>query len=72
MVVSSMGETSSNVRPDETRSPPIQCSVETSTPSMTALALVAVLLSSMGRSFGSERYGRVLDAVKRAYSAGVL
>jgi len=54
-VVSSMGETSSKTEPDETRSPPIQCSVETSTPSMTALALVAVLLSSTGRSFGSER-----------------
>jgi hypothetical protein len=39
---------------------------------MTALALVAVLLSSTGKSFGSERYGRVLDAVKRAYPAGVL
>jgi hypothetical protein len=70
MVVSSMGETSSNAEPDETCSPPIQCSVETSTPSMTAL--VAVLLSSIGKSFGTERYGRVLDAVKRAYPAGVL
>jgi hypothetical protein len=67
-----MGETSSNAVPDETRSPPIPCSVETSTPSMTALALVAVLLSSTGKSFGTERYGRVLDAVKRAYPAGVL
>jgi hypothetical protein len=67
-----MGETSSNAEPDGNRSPPIQCSVETSTPSMTALALVAVLLSSTGKSFGSERYGRVLDAVKRAYPAGVL
>jgi hypothetical protein len=71
-VVSSIGETSAKAEPDEIRSPPIQCSVETSTPSMTELALVAVLLSSTGRSFGSERYGRVLDAVKRAYSAGVL
>jgi hypothetical protein len=67
-----MGETSSNAEPVGTRSPPIQCWVETSTPSMTALALVVVLLSSMGKSFGSERYGRVLDAVKRAYPAGVL
>jgi hypothetical protein len=39
---------------------------------MTALALVAVLLSSTGKSFGSERYGRVFGAVKRAYPAGVL
>jgi hypothetical protein len=67
-----MGDMSAKAEPDEIRSPPIQCSVETSTPSMTELALVAVLLSSTGRSFGSERYGRVLDAVKRAYSAGVL
>ena len=67
-----MGDMSAKAEPDEIRSPPIQCSVETSTPSMTELALVAVLLSSTGRSFGSERYGRVLDAVKRAYPAGVL
>jgi hypothetical protein len=53
-VVSSIGETSMNVPEEATRSPPIQCSVETSTPSMTALAPVGVPLLG-GRSFGRER-----------------
>jgi hypothetical protein len=39
---SSTGETSVNVSTDETRAPPIQCSVETSTPSMMAVPPVKI------------------------------
>jgi len=41
--VSSIGEMSEKVEPDATRSPPIQCSVETSIPSISTLPLSAVL-----------------------------
>ena len=50
MAVSSIGETSSKVVVEPARSPPIQCSVETSTPSITARSLVAYSSSSFAEA----------------------
>jgi hypothetical protein len=63
MTCSSIGETSSKDSDDPTRSPPIQCSVETSTPSISAVSPVGALLSLAG-SFGTERYGGRVRRVK--------
>jgi hypothetical protein len=54
MTCSSIGETSRKVSDEPTRSPPIQCSVETSTPSISAVPPVGGS-SPRGRSFGYER-----------------
>jgi len=44
MTRSSIGETSTKVSDEPTRSPPIQCSVETSTPSISAVPPVGAPL----------------------------
>ena len=46
MTVSSMGEMSSNVVADATRSPPIQCLVSISTPSTVAVVILVRLVRS--------------------------
>src|SRR5438128_4978378 len=65
MVVSSMGETSANVSPDATRSPPIQCSVETST-SSTMVVSMATLAAAKRQSHAAPhhvvRYRRIYAA----------
>ena len=55
MTCSSIGETSSKVSDEPTRSPPIQCSVETSTPSISAVPPVGAPLLGKGRSVPNDR-----------------
>lgn len=65
---SSIGETSVNVRAEATRRPPIQWSVETSTPSIVVEPPVVPSRQdepNVARSFGSERYGEAAQPVKR-------
>jgi hypothetical protein len=54
IVVSSIGEISEKVEDDGTRSPPIQCSVETSTPSISTLPLSADLPETRSYPNGME------------------
>jgi hypothetical protein len=55
MTCSSIGETSRKVSDEPTLSPPIQCSVETSTPSISAVPPVGAPLLGEGRSVPNDR-----------------
>jgi hypothetical protein len=55
MTRSSIGETSTKVSDEPTRSPPIQCSVATSTPSISAIPPVGAPLLGEGRSVPNDK-----------------